>query len=1114
MSDISEAEAVLHLKRALGEIEPGDAVPPPLMPVYEPPPKPKVPKTAPAAPAKSGPMVGPAPPPGGVPRVSLLHANPNATPNKPQLGQLGQLGPSGPPGLSAPAMPEPQKAPQMTGMGSQKNQNNKRPLEMPPPGPSGPGPAPPGPQLGFPTPAGLPRAPGPLPGMPPPGFPSMPGLHGLTPPTMPGMGPPPGLTGPPPALDTGPPPDMRGPPPRPGGGGGSTNSGVQAQIAAAMGPGKTQASFELSQSKVPMVIGKAGATLNAIKTYSKAEAFIEQHTPDEDKARMTVVGSATQVEKCKQTVNALVDGTMSAATLFQLAGVPLPPGGAGEASSSDRDRIGGGGHSGGHPGRLDFPGHGPPPMGPPPGLGGPPFGAPPLPPLLGGPPGSLPMAQTTIPGLPENQQMQQNLNDYYARWWSTYANQVNDPSKDKGNMGGVAFDKEALARLAAKASEPEPEEPPPMPEPAPLPPGLAGLGDGLLPFSMPTPSSKGFPSVDLASRATDEVRSLLGGGGFSSPARDDDKADVCVCGNIFESDAMFCRKCGTKRPPKDDDRPPPPDLPSAAVSSSAPPSMPSKVRGFTPMTLKTSDPPRAKKDDDSVQKMLERLQGNVQQNKQAQNLSEEQQVQMQQMRTQMARMRGGPQQASLSQMLEAGAYGGDQIRTRQDVEFEALISRMPSAQSPDDIENLGREILIRFPSFTPQQVTELLQKIDTCAGLQNADFQAELSRMLIPRLKEFNSTQFTALTSTFASWSNDARGDKKKRGGKFAELSKAFFLAASAEMTSRLMEYAPHEINCCLAAFVSVGFSEHKFFASVGRAALARHTSFAPVQLTALLAILSEMRLVHVDLFNASAQFLSTRAKELRPVDVIRVLRSFAKCSVHHHVMCRAIGDEVVMRIRMKSGNFKVEDLCEIAWAFCVLSYYHDDLFRTMFKELERHPTISIDALIQVYEVHLTLDAEHKEEYSRYRMDSDLAQSLQDHYRDYRKDERRCSERQRNDVASVLKSLVDGSVHVNHRTSTGLLVDVAALRKRSSTDGFIHVDLDSAVTIVRSLDQDEASPTAIIIEGPVALRRRILAKHGLRLITVRESEWRELDESKDKRRHLRSLLSSLGDVLE
>merc|ERR1719359_2205639 len=130
---------------------------------------------------------------------------------------------------------------------------------------------------------------------------------------------------------------------------------------------------------------------------------------------------------------------------------------------------------------------------------------------------------------------------------------------------------------------------------------------------------------------------------------------------------------------------------------------------------------------------------------------------------------------------------------------------------------------------------------------------------------------------------------------------------------------------------------------------------------------------------------------------------------------------------------------------------------------------ISTDALIQLYECHLTLDCEHKDAYSRYRMDRDLAHSLQEHYREHRKDERRCSERQRNDVASVLKSLVDGSVHVNHRTSSGLLVDVAALRKRSSTDGFVHVDLDSNVTIVRALDQDDPAQ-ALVVEGAVAMR--------------------------------------------
>jgi len=305
----------------------------------------------------------------------------------------------------------------------------------------------------------------------------------------------------------------------------------------------------------------------------------------------------------------------------------------------------------------------------------------------------------------------------------------------------------------------------------------------------------------------------------------------------------------------------------------------------------------------------------------------------------------------------------------------------------------------------------------------------------------------------------------------------------------------------------------------VGRAVLARHQSFAPVQLTAFLAILSEMRLVRIDLFNAAANWLSRKASELRPVDVMRVLRSFCRCNVQNDTLCRALGNEVIERNREhgSGSGFKIEDLCEISWIFCVLQHYHEDVFRLTLQELKKHPTVSSDALCQVYEMNMVLDSEFKDVYSRYRISSSIEDSLYTHYKEARKDERRCSERLRNDIASVLKSLVDGSVHVNHRTSIGLLTDIAALKKRSSTDGFIHIDLDSVVTVVRTLDQDEPSPNAVMVEGPVALKRRILAKHGLKLITVREAEWRDLDLAmgkSEKRKHLRQLLSTAGIALE
>eukprot|EP00435_Cladocopium_sp_Y103_P052616 s954_g16.t1 len=492
-------------------------------------------------------------------------------------------------------------------------------------------------------------------------------------------------------------------------------------------------------------------------------------------------------------------------------------------------------------------------------------------------------------------------------------------------------------------------------------------------------------------------------------------------------------------------------------------------------------------------------QGNVSETKQS--------VQLQ---AQMGTRPGPPKAAFPGAMPEAG----DDPRTQADFQFEALLSRAQMANDQLSLDHVAREILIRFPSFTAQQTIDLMQKMETAPVLrdhQNGDFLAELCRLSASRLRELTSMQFTTACSTVAAWSADP---KRRRAPLFAQLSKVFFTAAANEMSSRLMTFAPHELNSCLAAFVSVGFSEHKFFASVGRAALARHSSFAPVQLTALLAILSEMRLVHTDLFNAAATFLSSRTKELRPVDIIRVLRSFAKCNVQHQGLCRAVGEEVVARIR-GGVNFRPEDLCEIIWALCVLEHFNPEIFAILLKVLRKVPVISSDALTQLFECHLALESEHKSEYRRFRdkMDAEL-EALQEHYRDSRKDERRCSDKHRSDVASVLKSLVDGSVHVNHRTSCGLLVDVAALRKRSSTDGFVHVDLDSNVTSVRSLDHDDPAAAGVVIEGAVALRRRILQKMGLRLVTVRESEWREMDESKEKRRHLRNLLSALGDVLE
>lgn len=942
MVDITEDEAVLHLKKILGELEPGEIAPGPL-PVKAAPPAP-TPKQA-APPAPTGPCPGMRPPVAGLPGV--------------------------------PTMPGP-------------------------------------PQLRPPLP-GYPGAPG-----VPPGAPTPPGAA---------LGAPPAALGAPPAALGAPPPNQ------------------------------SQVQLEIPQSKVGLVVGKGGAVLNAIKSYSKAECFIEQRTPDQDKARVTVRGSEKEVAKCKQTVKAVVDGALSLATLGSLAGVK------GLKAADENEEVTAPGRQGPLSPAVSLPTM---PGAPSPAVlaamaaGARPLAAGQLPPVP--PPHLAAAAAAAVPGMPENHQMQANLNDYYARWWTSYTLGEDQPEEEKPKEQPMAFDKEALQRLADRAQAGELEEPPPVepPPPPPMPdmmdPGMRDMGYG-----------QGMEERSV-------VRDILGlpGNSMSLPL----------------------------------DGPPAPPVPSVMPGSAQPMTfgasqrrMPelTTLKGFLRRGAFDDEIPQTKKDADSVQKMLERLQGNVSETKQS--------VQLQ---AQMGIRPGPPKAAFPGAMPEAG----DDPRTQADFQFEALLSRAQMANDQLSLDHVAREILIRFPSFTAQQTIDLMQKMETAPVLrdhQNGDFLAELCRLSASRLRELSSMQFTTACSTVAAWSADP---KRRRAPLFAQLSKVFFTAAAKEMSSRLMTFAPHELNSCLAAFVSVGFSEHKFFASVGRAALARHSSFAPVQLTALLAILSEMRLVHTDLFNAAATFLSSRTKELRPVDIIRVLRSFAKCNVQHQGLCRAVGEEVVARIR-GGVNFRPEDLCEIIWALCVLEHFNPEIFSILLKVLRKVPVISSDALTQLFECHLALESEHKSEYRRFRdkMDAEL-EALQEHYRDSRKDERRCSDKHRSDVASVLKSLVDGSVHVNHRTSCGLLVDVAALRKRSSTDGFVHVDLDSNVTSVRSLDHDDPAAAGVVIEGAVALRRRILQKMGLRLVTVRESEWREMDESKEKRRHLRNLLSALGDVLE
>lgn len=749
-------------------------------------------------------------------------------------------------------------------------------------------------------------------------------------------------------------------------------------------------------------------------------------------------------------------------------------------------------------------------------------------------------------GVPMNPaQVHDGLNEYYARWWSQYGGMVakneageavvqEAPAPAEVQTGPQAFDKGALARLAEMAAQNEELEAQReavqaamaaqaalAPPPAPMPPQMPVMQHQEAP--PPTTSifatSQAMPQNanmsagqqqqqqhqsmlglvqpregDLVERASCEVRQLLGDLPPLLPTPSASAGPAPGAQAVPTLSSMV-------QPPPGPGAPQQMSLPPQVRPPMPSPGMPTPRQPFGGFSLfPSSVGQKPQKDNDSVQNMLQRLQSNVQQTKNTMSVHQ-------------AVPHPGPNQQPMSQPMQQVLLPqpATDVKILQTPEWDSgLEHRVSVASAPAEIEEVGKTLLMKFPRLPVEQIAELLHKMERMIGMYHGEFLSELSRLLAGRLRETTSTQFATLMSSFLLWKEETRE-------RFSEFAKEFAMTASSELPSRLMEMAPHELNCCLAGFMALGFADQRFFTAVGRSMLARHKTFAPAQLCALLTILAEMRLVHVDLFTSAAQVICSRVRELRPVDLIRVLRAFTKCNVQHETLCHAISNDICNRFKDKGAQgaaFKCEDLCEVAWMFCVLQSYHEEFFRLLLKQLEETPKVSTDALCMLYEVHLVLDSEYKDAYAKYRIPADKVPALLEIYKNSRKDARRCSERLRADVSSVLKSLVEGTVHANHRTSIGLLADVAALRKRTSADGYIHIDIDTPLTVVRPLDHDDPATAPLMPDGSVALKRRLLQKYGLRLITVKEQEWRRLEDSKEKRRHLRTLLASLGEVLE
>ena len=217
-----------------------------------------------------------------------------------------------------------------------------------------------------------------------------------------------------------------------------------------------------------------------------------------------------------------------------------------------------------------------------------------------------------------------------------------------------------------------------------------------------------------------------------------------------------------------------------------------KTMGFSGFTVQSSAP--AQRDNDSVQKMLARLQGNVQGAKQA--------------------LSATGSAAPLPFMHHSHKLSGHGLAD----DWEPLQESIKAATSRSEIEEVSRDFLKRFSELSVEQIAEVLRLMEGKAASYPKDFYTELGSMLGHKLKSASSPQLALTMSSFLYWPPEGRQ-------RFIDCSRDFLSVAMAEVPTRLMELAPNELNCCLAGLVALGCSDHKFFVSVGKSAQAGRSS-------------------------------------------------------------------------------------------------------------------------------------------------------------------------------------------------------------------------------------------------------------------------------------------------
>jgi len=429
-----------------------------------------------------------------------------------------------------------------------------------------------------------------------------------------------------------------------------------------------------------------------------------------------------------------------------------------------------------------------------------------------------------------------------------------------------------------------------------------------------------------------------------------------------------------------------------------------------------------------------------------------------------------------------------------------------------------------LPSLEPTRAAELVLKVFSVESLRSEELLDNLSRAMTVGIPRFRSNDLTRLTATFAAWAlwTGSGGDDNR--SRLSEPLRNYFNSVSAEVLLRLMDVAPADLARVTEALASVGVGGVRLFGSVARAAVARADRFACADLVALVSAFSSANCFQTGLFEALARSMRQYLHELTPKDVLRGMQALAVVGIRDEMLGQAVGEQLPKK-GIDSGVLTAEESCRLAWCMCVLDLHHDKLFRAVFRALEDAPVQGSATLCQLYEIHLTLRAEHRDTYKAYELEDDTVQSLRTHYikqggggRNTKLE--RSTERLHDDVGDLLHDLVEGSVSTNHVSALGFPVDVAATVKRSKRskrdkepeEPIVFIDVDGVHTLIRSLDPAENAGLGqgSRIRGLYSLKRRVLAASGMRMVVFSEDDWRALDGSRDRREFLRSLIRRAG----